>query len=302
MTPQSHALGISRGIPAAALMLGLSVAAGAQVPAAAPAAGAAAGPAAPPRPQRVVSLNLCADQLLVALADRGQVLSLSPLARDPSVSSVVGRAASYPANPGRGEAILFTGADLVLTGRWGAQATRELLARQGFAVVPLDVWDSLDAGRAQIRDVARRLGHPERGERLVAEIDAALARAKAIVPPGRSVLPVQRRGWVQGTDSVLGEILRHMGFTLHQERLGLPAGGRASLEQLVTAPPDYAVLDEGAGEAVDSGSAFLAHPALARAIPRGSRLEVPGALLICGGPSTPAAIDALAALVRAKVR
>ncbi|HEX2554577.1 MAG TPA: ABC transporter substrate-binding protein [Microvirga sp.] len=279
-------------------MLFASVAAGAQ----APAAPAVAGAQAPGRPGRVVSLNLCADQLLIALADREQVLSLSPLARDPSVAFHLERAASYPVNPGKGEAILFTGADLVFMGRWGAQATRTFLAGQGYRVVPLDVWTSLEAGRAQVRDVARLLGHPERGERLVAEIDAALARARAIVPPGRSVLPVQRRGWVQGPDSVLSEILRHMGFALHQERLGLAAGGAVRLEQLVTAPPDFAVLDEGAGEAADNGSAFLVHPALARAIPPERRLQVPGRLLICGGPSTPAAIDALAAEVRAKVR
>jgi iron complex transport system substrate-binding protein len=68
------------------------------------------------------------------------------------------------------------------------------------------------------------------------------------------------------------------------------------------APPDYAVMDEGTGEAVDNGSAFLVHPALAEALPRERRLLVSGRLLICGGPSTPAAIDALAAEVRSKVR
>ncbi len=295
MALQSPALVLSRGFLAAILMLAATVAVGAQ---------ARGSPAATPetRPQRVVSLNLCADQLLVALADREQILSLSPLVRDPSVSYFVERAASYPVNPGKGEAILFTGADLVFTGRWGAHATRELLVRQGLAVAPLDVWDSLDVGRAQIREVARRLGHPERGERLVAKIDAALERVHNIVPPGRSVLPLQRRGWAQSRDSVLSEILRHMGFALHQERLGLPAGGLVRLEQLVTTPPDYAVLDEGTGEAVDNGSALLVHPALARAIPRERRLQGPARLLICGGPSTPAAIDALAAEVRAKVR
>ena len=285
MAPQRPAPVLCAGALAAVLLLAGGI----------PAA-RAAGP-----PQRVVSLNLCADQLLIALADRGQVLSLSPLARDPALSHFHERAAAYPANPGKGEAILFTGADLALAGRWGAQATQALLARQGLPVVTLDAWDGLEAGRAQIRAVAGRLGHPDRGERLVAEIDAALDRARAIVPAGVSVLPLQRRGWIQGADSTSSAILRHMGFTLHQERLGVPAGGLVRLEQLVSAPPDYALFDEDP-EAVDNGSAFLMHPALARAIPPERRLRVPGRLLICGGPSTPAAIDALAAEVRAKVR
>jgi iron complex transport system substrate-binding protein len=290
MAPQSLAAAARAALFLAAAVISGTVSAGAQ------------GGASDGRPQRIVSLNLCADQLLVALADREQVLSLSPLVRDASVSYFLEEGASYPANGGKGETILFTGADLVITGRWGAGATRDLLMRQGFRVVPLDVWQSLEGGRQQIREVARLIGQAERGERLVAAIDAALERARGIVPPGRSVLSVHRRGWVQGTDSVLSEILRHMGFTLHQQRLGLGAGGMARLERLVVEPPDYAVMDEGVGEAVDNGSAFLVHPALSDAIPRERRLQVPGRLLICGGPSTPAAIDALAAEVRLKVR
>lgn len=256
--------------------------------------------AAPPR--RIVSLNLCADGLLVALADREQVLSLSPLSRDPWTSFLARESAGYPTNIGKGEAILFTGADLVLTGRWGAQATQSLLARQGIATLAIDEWESLEGGRAQVRMIAARLGHPERGERLIAALDAALERTRSIVPPGRSALPLQHRGWVEGQDSLLTEILRHMGFTPHQGRLGLQGGGAARLEHLVTAPPDYAILDEAAQDVMDNGGAFLAHPALAAALPPKRRLILPLRLSICGGPSIPAAIDALAAEVRAKVR
>jgi iron complex transport system substrate-binding protein len=52
--------------------------------------------------------------------------------------------------------------------------------------------------------------------------------------------------------------------------------------------------------AIDNGSALLVHPALADAVPRPRRLSVAGALSICGGPSTPALIDVLAAQARTK--
>ena len=41
-------------------------------------------------PERVVSLNLCTDQMLVLLAPE-KVLALSPLARDPALSFVAAR-------------------------------------------------------------------------------------------------------------------------------------------------------------------------------------------------------------------
>jgi len=254
------------------------------------------------RPKRVVSLNLCTDQLLVALADPEQILSLSPLVRDPNISSLADRASEFPINKGSGEAILFERADLVLAGSYGTRIRRDLLVRQGLDVVVLEPWSSVAHGREQIRQLAARLGHPERGERLIREIDDALHRSQNIVPDGRSILVLLRRGWVPNADSMLNELLRHMGFTLQQERLGLQRGGMARLENVVAMPPDYALMGEKADTAVDNGSALLIHPALLDALPPARRLYIPGRLIICGGPSTPTMIDMLAAEVRAKVR
>ncbi|MGO4704937.1 ABC transporter substrate-binding protein [Microvirga sp. 2MCAF38] len=254
------------------------------------------------RPQRIVSLNLCADQLLLALAERSQIASLSPLAKDRSISFLADRVDDIPVNSGKGETILFSGAGLVLAGTFGQQARTALLKRQGFDVLTLEPWRNLDHGRKQIREVAQRIGHPERGEALIAEIDAALARAKDIVPSGRSVLVYYRRGFVPSTDSLVSEILRHMGFALQQEKLGLRRGGVSRLESLVTTPPDYLMMDEAVGRTIDNGSALLTHPALADAVPADRRLLIAGNLMICGGPSTSAAIDAIASEVKTKVR
>lgn len=254
------------------------------------------------KPERVVSLNLCTDQLLLALADRGQIASLSFLARDATLSFLADKAVGLPVNEGRAEAILFSGADLVLTGTYGQQQQAALLQAQGLDVLTLGPWTSLEQGREQIRIVARSLGHPERGEALIEEIDAALERTRSIVPSKRSILIFDRRGWVPALNSVENEILAQMGFKPHQEALGLTQGGTASLEAILTSPPDYLLVDEGSHRAIDQGSALFVHPALVKAVPLERRLTVPGRLTICGGPSTPSAIDALAAEVKRKVR
>ncbi|WP_245411002.1 ABC transporter substrate-binding protein [Microvirga flavescens] len=253
------------------------------------------------RPQRIASINLCTDQLLLALADREQIVSLSRLAKDRSISFFADRVGNIPLNSGTAEAVLFSKADLVLAGPFGQQAATELLRRQGFEVLTLDPWRNLEHGREQVRELARRVGHPERGEKLIAEIDAALARTKDIVPSGRSVLVYYRGGWVPATDSLMGEILRHMGFKLHQEKIGLQQGGMTRLENIVSVPPDYIFVDEGLSRAVDNGSALFIHPALTKAVPAGKRLAIAGNLPICGGPSTPATIEALGREIRAKV-
>jgi iron complex transport system substrate-binding protein len=254
------------------------------------------------KPHRVVSLNLCADQLLLELADREQIASLSPLVTDRSISFLADKAIGLPVNQGTSESILFSGADLVLGGSFGQQNLTALLRKQGLEVLPLRPWESLEQGREEIRLVARRVGHPERGEELIAKINAALERTKAIVPQKRSILTYYRRGWVPASNSLMGEILQHMGFTQHQNTLGLDDGGAARLENIIASPPDYMLVEDDAGQVVDNGSALLVHPALAEVAPPERRLTMPGKLAICGGPSTPAAIDWLAAQVREKVR
>ena len=83
------------------------------------------------RPSRVVSLNLCADQLLLQLAEPDQIKSLSPLARDRSLSFLAEAARAFPLNDGKGKSILFSGADLVLTGTFGQQNRTALLETTG---------------------------------------------------------------------------------------------------------------------------------------------------------------------------
>jgi iron complex transport system substrate-binding protein len=256
---------------------------------------------AQPRPQRVVSLNLCTDEMLLTLADRDQIASLSFLIKDPSISFMTEEAQGLPVNDGRAETILFSGPDLVLSGTYGQQGQAALLQAQGLKVLTLGPWTSLKEGQEQIRTMARALGHPERGEALIARIDAALQRTKDIVPGKPSILVYDRGSWVSSTDSPMNELLIHMGFKPHQEALGLPHGGMARLETIVTAPPDFLLLDDDSDKAVDNGTALFVHPALVRAVPLERRLVVPRKLTICGGPSTPAAIDALAAEIRAKV-
>jgi iron complex transport system substrate-binding protein len=251
-------------------------------------------------PQRIVSLNKCADQLLVTLVDPSRIASVSPIATD-EFSFLAERLKDLPANSGRGESILLSNADLVLAGPFESHVRRHLLARQGFDVVVLKVWTRLQEGKEQIRALSRRLGAEPEGERLIAAIDAALARSRAIDAAPHTVLVLHRRGYTPGETTLLDDMLRHMGLVPYSAQLGLAQGGMVPLEKLVANPPDYLLMSESDRRGVDQGSALLWHPALLATVPPERRLYVPATLTICGGPSTPYAIDALAAEVRAKV-
>ncbi len=70
------------------------------------------GPGRPP--MRVVSINLCTDQLAMMLAAPGQLVSVSHLATEEQSSSMVDEARAYPANRGQVEQVFLMQRSLLL--------------------------------------------------------------------------------------------------------------------------------------------------------------------------------------------
>lgn len=263
--------------------------------------GLAGLPATPARAApRVVSINLCADQLLVPLADPDQILGLSPYAHDKLHSGVAAEAKRHPALSGTAEEVLALKPDLVLASSFTSRATRELLRRQEIRLVELDAVRSLDEAKAQLRQVATLLGHPERAESAIARIEAAAGRARAAAPSGLTVLPLQRRGWVTGRGTLLGSMLQLAGLT--PALGGRDLGRFLPLEDIVAQRPDLLVVSD-AGGAEDQGAALLLHPALLRLYPPERRIVLPDSLsLLCGGPALAGALDRLAAEIAHAVK
>jgi iron complex transport system substrate-binding protein len=254
---------------------------------------ASAAAAAPPR---VVSLNLCTDELLVAFADPEQILGLGPFAHEGRYA--LGDAARrFPALSGTAEEVLVLRPDLVVSGALRRQ-TADLLARRGFRVEEFPFVTSLAEARAQMLRMGALVGHPERAGARVAALDAALDRLRSAGSARRArVLPYARRGWTPGRDTLVSSILEAAGLANAAAELGLTAGGQVSLETVVALRPDALLLGE-TGEAEDQGRALLEHPALAAAVPPERRIVVPGRLTLCGGPGLVEAIDRFAAELR----
>lgn len=253
------------------------------------------GTAQPPRaPQRIVSLNLCADQYLVALADPQQIAALTRFSRDPLMSAAARQAARLPWSKGSAEDVLALRPDLVLTAPGPQHETARAIAAQNVATVNVDFADSYADIVAQTRQVAAAVGHPERGETLVRRMDAALARIPRAAGRGRVAAYYQRRGYLTGTGTLVDELLRRIGLVNLAAKLGKPELARVSLEEMALARPDYLIVETATDRVVDQGTEMLHHPLLAR-IPR---LRVPEAWTVCGGPAYVLAAGSLARQLR----
>jgi iron complex transport system substrate-binding protein len=245
-------------------------------------------------PRRVVSFNLCADQLVVALADPEQIAGLSPYATDSALSVVADKARAFRKADWQAESTLLLEPDLVLIGPNDRSVTRRMLASQGLRVVETGFVSDLASARKQIREIAGLLGHKERGEKLIAELERARLRLASSATKGdRTALVVERGGYTQGPSSLAATLLAEAGL---KPPAGAPAGygGFIPLERFLVLRPDLVFLKDPPSAATDQGAMFLVHPALRDLYPPERRVALPTRYTMCGGPALVAAFDYMA--------
>jgi iron complex transport system substrate-binding protein len=249
---------------------------------------------------RIASINVCTDQLLMALADPAQIAGLSPYARDPESSWMAELARNFRQLSGEAEDVLALKVDVVVAAPFTRRATREMLKRKGVRVVEFALAQSLDDVRRNLRRMGELTGHPERASVEIARFEAALASVRDTAA-GRHlrVLAVSRRGWITGRHSLLGALLDAAGLVNVASEIGISAGGYQPLETILRFRPDAIVVSDEGSAAEDQGQAFVLHPALERLYPPDKRIVIPDRLTVCDGPSLTEALEQLrAALAR----
>ena len=241
-------------------------------------------------PLRVVSINLCTDQLAMTLAAPGQLVSVSSLAQDPRTSLMADRAAAFPANHGRAEEIYLLRPDLVLASSFTTPATLSMLRRLGVPVATFEPETSLDGVTRSILQMGQALGREAEAHDMAARFRGDLAALRAQGGAGPLAATWAANGYMTGTETLSADVLRAAGFDLVAERLGMRFGASIPLETLLMTDPDAVVTGppdgppDGAPARADD---VVRHPALARS--RAARIEVDNREWICGLPQVLAA-------------
>ncbi|MDB5457344.1 MAG: periplasmic binding protein [Caulobacter sp.] len=255
--------------------------------------------AAPAAPRRVVSLNPCLDVILLNVADRGQIAALSHYAREPDGSTIVAEARTLPFTWETAEEVIGLRPDLVLTARHSSPATRNALSRLHVATELFDVPNSVAESLAQVERLAGLVGRPERGRRLVARIEAALA-ANTVPSDARRLdaLIYQPNGFAGGAGTLVDALMTRAGFNNVAGRYGLRKWGNVPLEQLLADPPQVLLIGEAAPGSIGWGDRVMTHPALRALKGKMRQARFPERLLYCGGPVMIQTIETLAAARR----
>lgn len=239
---------------------------------------ATAGAEAPAQARRIVSANLCADRLVLALAPRAHVVSASALAFDRALSTVWREVEGLRPNRGDAEEILALSPDLVVLGAHAPRATEEALRRLGLRVHVVGLAEDLGAAKAEIRSLARALGEGARGEEMVAALDARIAAIPAGAT-GRRAAVLLAGGWTAGQGTMADALLGAVGVQNMAARSGLRGHGALRLEELVAADPELLVVEDAGDAGASLSAELLRHPVLRQG--RARVLRMPARLWAC---------------------
>lgn len=249
-------------------------------------------------PARVVSINLCTDQLAMMLADPGQLLSVSHLAVDPRSSVMVDQARTIAQNRGGAEEVFLMRPDLVLAGTYTARATVDLLVRLGVPVVELPPAQRLADVAGHLRIIGQALGQESRAELLVARFEAGLAALRIETAHPLSAALYYPNGYTVGAGTLADDILAATGFANVGAAAGVSGGGILPLERLVLSAPDL-IVTSAPYPATSRSEEILRHPALEVVRGQAADAVISDAEWVCGLPQILSAVEGMARAHRA---
>ncbi len=251
---------------------------------------ALAFPAAPSRaaqaPHRVVSMNVCTDQLAMLLAGEGQLYSVSYLASDPSSSVLAGEAGRYVVNHGLAEEVFLMSPDLVIAGTYTTRTTVALLRRLGFRVEEFAPASSFADIREHITRMGELLGRQQKAAELIARMDAELAALRAEPASGKTVALYYANSYTSGAGTLVDETAKVAGLVNIADTLGMQGTSQLPLEMLVLENPDLIVTSQGEYAKPALAEQGYVHPAFRALIAGRKAIDVPAKYTVCGAPFT----------------
>lgn len=242
--------------------------------------GCAREPQRPATPQRIVSLAVGTDEIVLSLVPPERVAAVSPYAGDPIKSFVADKAKGLPTvRRDDTDAILALKPDLVVLSTRASKETETLLSRAGVPVVRVPTPRSLEDIRKSVREVAGAVGAPEKGDELLAGMDQQLLELERRPSRSRRALFYAPGGWTAGSETSLHWVLRYAGF--QNAAAELEGHVQVQIEWVLATDPDVILVPEGYREYEGWREKLLADPRLAtlRAVREKRVLGVPARCL-----------------------
>lgn len=248
-------------------------------------------------PKRVVSMNLCTDQLAMLLAGPGQLLSVSNLTLETEGSVMVEEAQKYKINYGLAEEVFLMKPDIILAGFYTTRSSIALLQRLGFRVEIFPLAHSFDDIRNNIKKMGNLLNRNERADELIRDFDNALANFKVDkTTPAPLAALYYANSYTSGSNTLANDIVTAAQFKNLSSHLNLKGFRRFPLELLIYNTPDLIVTSQKWSDAPALAQQSLQHPALVHLQKQSGLFPLADKYWICGTPFVTEAVRNLVSM------
>ena len=189
---------------------------------------------------RAISLDYCADQYLLKLADPEQIIAVSPGAN--KADSYMREAARmHRSVRPRTDEVLLLEPEVVLR-QWGGGAGAEIaFGRFGADVVSIGFPNDFQTIAQSIRIAATALEQEARGEALITQMNERLERLRDAQPPVQSALYVTPGGVTAGDHTMIHAMIEAAGIINAAAEHGLSYWPALSVEDLILSPPELII-------------------------------------------------------------
>ena len=229
----------------------------------------------PAPPQRIASVTLGSDEILLDLVGPDRLLGVSYFAEDAALSNITDRLEGIEHTDllGNPERLISLEADLVVMAKYNDPAALDQLLDADVPVFVLADFNTIDDIRANIRLLGQATGTEARAEAMIEQMDARLAavQAKTADQEPVRVLYYEPGGVTYGPGSTVDEIIQLAGGTNVIAEMDLGPYPLIGVETILTAEPDIVLLGGWLSGVVDPVSWFTNDPALSglRAVQNG---------------------------------
>ncbi len=217
------------------------------------------------KPQRIVSMTLGTDEILLDLVGPERLGAITYLASDPTTSNIAERLelAQIPnviqPNPSP-EQIIALEPDLVFVATFTDPAVIQQLRDAGMTVFAVGFFSSVEAIQQNILTIGEMVGEPDRAAEMVAQMDAELDEISQAVAGASgekpTVLYLASQGWVAGSATTTDDIITRAGGV--NAAAALTDWNQVSEEAIIEMDPAFVILSPYVTE-----EEFIANPVFA---------------------------------------
>ena len=212
----------------------------------------------PKKPQRIVTLALSSDEMVLGMTQPEKMVALHYLADDPGISTIADKAGRVPARMREYEAEMISSLkpDLIIAPDWNRAELIQTLRDLGLPVFVSKGPSSVVEVKQAIGEIAQAIGEEEAGKKMIAHMDKELAdiagQVKAIPPEKRQTLVlVSHMAAYGGKGSLFDDLCIYAGVINGASASGLGKNEALSKEGIIKINPDLLLVPTWNGGKLD---------------------------------------------------